>query len=116
LPGTLLHPLRGRNSAGVPPAEAGRGDGPPVSLERPHIPLQQRLTELQKATGMTRAELAEAVRDWVSATDGRGGPSRAVPAGEVVARRGQGGGQVAGGGEGDLGVGKKKAAGSRQYG
>ncbi|MGC9501872.1 hypothetical protein [Streptomyces sp. WG7] len=33
-------------------------------VQSAHIPLQQRLQELQKATGMTKAELAQAVRDW----------------------------------------------------
>ncbi|MEU9744699.1 hypothetical protein [Streptomyces niveus] len=64
----LLHTLTGAEptAAALPaglPAQAGRDDTPD-SLQRPQIPLQQRLTELQKATGMTRAELAEAVRDW----------------------------------------------------
>ncbi|MFI1189381.1 hypothetical protein [Streptomyces californicus] len=34
------------------------------SRPRAQIPLQQRLAELQQVTGMTRAQLAEAVRDW----------------------------------------------------
>ncbi|MFH9818379.1 hypothetical protein [Streptomyces sp. NPDC017230] len=45
-------------------AEADPGGGSPVSPQLPQIPLQQRLRELQEATGMTKAELAQAVRDW----------------------------------------------------
>ncbi|NBM21090.1 hypothetical protein, partial [Streptomyces sp. GC420] len=44
--------------------EADPDGGSPVSRQLPHIPLQQRLRELQEATGMTKAELAQAVRDW----------------------------------------------------
>ncbi|MFJ4003822.1 SWIM zinc finger family protein [Streptomyces sp. NPDC090023] len=44
--------------------EANPGGGSPVSRQLSHIPLQQRLRELQEATGMTKAELAQAVRDW----------------------------------------------------
>ncbi|MFE4663793.1 hypothetical protein ACFRI7_03075 [Streptomyces sp. NPDC056716] len=49
--------------AGILP-EADRDSGSPVSRQLPHVPLQQRLRQLQEATGMTKAELAQAVRDW----------------------------------------------------
>ncbi|MER6116163.1 hypothetical protein [Streptomyces sp. NPDC001743] len=46
------------------PAEAGCADAAPAPLQHAEIPLQQRFAELQQAMGMTRAQLAEAVRDW----------------------------------------------------
>ncbi|MFJ9574552.1 hypothetical protein [Streptomyces bacillaris] len=66
---SLLQSLTGAGPAAAalpahPPAEAGRADAAPVPLQRAEIPLQQRLAELQQATGLTRAQLAEAVRDW----------------------------------------------------
>ncbi|MHC3393985.1 SWIM zinc finger family protein [Streptomyces lavendulocolor] len=66
---SLLHALAQADTtattspAGIP-AEADRDGTSPASRPVPHIPLQQRLQELQKATGMTKAELAQAVRDW----------------------------------------------------
>ncbi|MFE0061388.1 hypothetical protein [Streptomyces sp. NPDC059003] len=44
--------------------QADRDTGSPVPLQLPHIPLQQRLREDQEATGMSKAELAQAVREW----------------------------------------------------
>ncbi|MEV5043636.1 hypothetical protein AB0N20_02780 [Streptomyces griseoincarnatus] len=46
------------------PADADRDGTSPASRPVSHIPLQQRLQELQKVTGMTKARLAQAVRDW----------------------------------------------------
>ncbi|GHG13469.1 SWIM zinc finger family protein [Streptomyces filamentosus] len=65
---SLLHALTQTDTtttsaAGIP-AEAELNGTSPVSRHIPHIPLQQRFQELQKATGMTKAELAQAVRDW----------------------------------------------------
>ncbi|MEU9602527.1 SWIM zinc finger family protein [Streptomyces sp. NPDC048109] len=62
---SLLQSLTGAEpTAAVPPEEPGRADAAPVPLPRAQIPLQQHLAELQQATGMTRAQLAEAVRNW----------------------------------------------------
>lgn len=62
---SLLQSLTGAEpTAAAPLEEPGRADAAPVPLRRAQIPLQQHLAELQQATGMTRAQLAEAVRDW----------------------------------------------------
>lgn len=67
------HSLLRTLTEGVPSATARRtglvteaepGVGSPASRQLHRIPLQQRLRELQEATGMTKAELAQAVRDW----------------------------------------------------
>ncbi|MDR3083892.1 MAG: hypothetical protein LBV60_23745 [Streptomyces sp.] len=65
---SLLHALTQTDAtttspAGIP-AEAELKGTSLVSRHLPHVPLQQRFHELQKATGMTKAELAQAVRDW----------------------------------------------------
>jgi hypothetical protein len=66
---SLLHTLTQTDAAATTspagiPAEADWDGNSSDSRQLPHIPLQQRLQELQKATGMTKAELAQAVRDW----------------------------------------------------
>ncbi|MCG7523845.1 hypothetical protein MHW47_05200 [Streptomyces sp. OfavH-34-F] len=66
---SLLQSLTGAEPAAATlpagrPEEPSRADAAPAPLQRAEIPLQQRLAELQQATGLTRAQLAEAVRDW----------------------------------------------------
>ncbi|MFI1312778.1 hypothetical protein ACH4TS_21940 [Streptomyces albidoflavus] len=65
----ITTPIRAAQAAGRPgPASVPRPARPRaaagLALQRAQIPLQQRLAEFQRDTGMTRAQLAEAVRDW----------------------------------------------------
>ncbi|KOV37232.1 SWIM zinc finger family protein [Streptomyces sp. H036] len=60
----LIHPGTDTAHTAGNLAEAEWSGTSPTSRQLPTIPLQQRLRELQEATGMTKAELAQAVRDW----------------------------------------------------
>ncbi|MFD4210517.1 SWIM zinc finger family protein, partial [Micromonospora tulbaghiae] len=60
----LIHPGTDAAHTAGNLAEAERSGASPTSRQLPTIPLQQRLRELQEATGLTKAELAQAVRDW----------------------------------------------------
>ncbi|GLX22470.1 hypothetical protein [Streptomyces lavendulae] len=61
---TLIHPDTDTADPAGNIAEADRDGYSRTSRQLPTIPLQQRLKELQEATGMTKAELTQAVRDW----------------------------------------------------
>ncbi|MFI6688051.1 SWIM zinc finger family protein [Streptomyces sp. NPDC050485] len=60
---TATHDTAYTVRASIPDGEGCDGDQPVARL-RPQIPLQQRLQDLQEATGLTREELARAVSEW----------------------------------------------------